>query len=161
LAARYDARFSIDPWKFEEVVASVYRDQGYRTRVTARSGDGGVDIMLDGPDNSTIGVQVKRYRGKVKVDHIRALVGALVDADPELTRGIFVATSEFQPGAQKYVTRQRLRGRRIELVDAAAFYDALGIAQRKQYNSLADRSAPFSAARMISLYSHEFRHGVP
>lgn len=161
LIARYDARFSIDPWRFEEVVASVYRDHGYRARVTARSRDGGVDIILDGPDSSVIGVQVKRHRGKVKVGHIRDLTGALVDPRLKLTSGVCVTTSEFQPGAQEFAAIQRLQGRRIDLVDAAAFYDALGLAQRKQYDSFADNSAPFRVERLIPTYSHEFKHGVP
>lgn len=64
LAAKYDSRFSIDPWKFEETVASIYRDFGFEVRVTGRSGADGIDVILDGPDDSVIGVQVKGTKAK-------------------------------------------------------------------------------------------------
>jgi restriction system protein len=75
LAAKYDARFEVDPLRFEDVVASVYRDIGYQARVTARRGDGGIDIVLDGPDQTTIGVQVKRYKETISVEQIRSFRG--------------------------------------------------------------------------------------
>jgi restriction system protein len=94
LVARYDARFSVHPHVFEEVVASVFRDQGYRVRITSYSGDDGIDVILDDAHNGTIGIQVKRYREKIKVSQIREFTGALVIGGH--TRGIFVTTSDFQ-----------------------------------------------------------------
>jgi hypothetical protein len=78
LLAKYDARFAIHPRKFEELVASVFRDLGYHSRVTAYSGDDGIDVVLDGPNGDVVGVQVKRYSNSIEVDQIRALTGALV-----------------------------------------------------------------------------------
>jgi restriction system protein len=151
LAANYKSRAGIDPWKFEEVVASVYKSLGYRTRVTARSGDDGIDVVLDGPDNSVIGVQVKRYKDKINVDQIRAFVGALCIEG--LTQGIFVTTSSFQSGADRTVRRASLGGFpvKIELVDAQRFYEALGLAQRSAYETLSDPSAPYSSVPLVSL----------
>lgn len=159
LAAKYDARFKIDPWKFEETVASVYKDLGYQARVTARSGDDGIDVILDGPDNIVVGVQVKRYKGKISVEQIRSLAGSLILGG--ITRGIFVTTSTFQSGAQPTAQKYRLRGIPIELVDAERFYEALGIAQRKAYESSSDKTAPFTDAELKYLGSYSFRHGVP
>lgn len=147
LAARYDARFYIDPWRFEETVASVYRDFGYKARVTARSGDDGIDVILDGPDDSVIGVQVKRYKAKINVEQIRSLAGALLLNG--MTRGVFITTSSFQSGAQLTAERFCLRGIPIELIDAEAFYDALGLAQRTVYTSISDPTAPFFNAPTI------------
>jgi restriction system protein len=149
LAVKYDKRFNLDPWKFEEVVASVYKDFGYHTRVTARSGDGGIDVVLDGRNNSVIGVQVKRYRGKIQVEQIRAFVGALYLK--KMTRGIFVTTSSFQSGADKVAKLSKSRGIPIELVDAERFYQALGIAQRATYKCVKDPSAPFWNTQLFSL----------
>jgi len=149
LAARYDQRFHVDPWRFEEVVASVYKDIGYRSRVTARSGDGGIDVVLDGPGNSEIGIQVKRYRDKIKVEQIRSFVGALYLK--RMLRGIFITTSAFQSGAEDVARLSRARGIPIELVDADKFYQALGIAQRRAYRSLNDPGAPFVNAPLIPL----------
>jgi restriction system protein len=146
LAIKYDERFNIDPWKLEDVVASVYKHLGYHTRVTARSGDGGIDVVLDGPNHVVIGVQVKRYRAKIKVEQIRAFVGALYLK--RMTRGIFVTTSSFQLGADKVAKLSKLRGIPIELVDAERFYQALGIAQRAAYQTINDCSAPFWTAKL-------------
>lgn len=149
LAAKYDARFTVDPYIFENTVASVYEDFGYRAQVTARSRDGGIDVILEGADGVKIGVQVKRYEGKISVEQIRSLAGALYLEG--ITQGIFVTTSSFQSGAQKLVEKSRLRGIPIELIDAKRFYDALGIAQRKKYESVLDSSAPYFNAPLIDL----------
>jgi hypothetical protein len=66
LIARYKQRYSLDPTVFEGVGASVFRDTGYESLVTGRRGDGGIDVILHGPDSSIIGVQVKRYRNKIR-----------------------------------------------------------------------------------------------
>jgi restriction system protein len=127
LTARYESRFEVHPRVFEEVVADVFRDHGYRAVVTAYSGDAGIDVILEGDDRATIGVQVKRYRGRIQVDQIRELTGALVLEGH--TRGIFITTSAFQAGATDTALRSAQRGYPIELWDARRFLDALKIAQ--------------------------------
>ena len=97
LTAHYDDRFSANPRLFKETVASVFGNLAYRPRATAYSGDDGVDVIFDGSKNDTIGVQVKRYRGKIGVAQIRELTGALLINGH--TRGIFVTTSDFESGA--------------------------------------------------------------
>jgi restriction system protein len=140
LAAKYNKRFQVHPKLFEETVASVFRDLNYKARVTAYSGDDGIDIILDGPDDSLIGVQVKRYKNTIKVEQIRSLAGALLIGG--YTKGIFVTTSFFQPGAKRTVDLSALRGIPIELINATDFYDALQIAQRNRY-TMNDNDAPF------------------
>lgn len=132
LTAKYDARFSVHPRKYEEVVASVFRDLGYKVRITAYSGDGGIDVILDGSDDITVGVQVKRYQGTIQAEQIRSLLGALVLGGH--TSGAFVTTSRFSRGAERSASQSRLRGVPIELFDASRFYDALKIAQRKAFS---------------------------
>ncbi len=127
LCAKYEGRFSLNPRKFEEVVADVFSDFGYTVTVTAFSADDGVDVILNDVEDATIGVQVKRYRNKIKVEQIRSLAGALVLGGH--TKGIFVTTSSFQRGAARTTQLFKLRGVPIELVDAQSFYDALKIAQ--------------------------------
>lgn len=140
LAAKYDARFQVDPWRFEEVVASVYRDIGYQSRVTARSGDGGIDVVLDGPGEALIGVQVKRYRDRIGVEQIRSFSGALFLEG--LLRGVFVTTSDFGPGAEKAATISSARGIPIELVDSKRFFEVLGVAQRNVFSEEDRRKLP-------------------
>lgn len=133
LTARFETRFTISPRLFEQTVASVFSDLGYSTRVTAYSGDDGIDVILDGKNGDMIGVQVKRYRDRIAVAQIRELIGALVIN--RLTKGFFVTTSDFQSGAQRTANLALQQGVRVELVNASEFYEALKIAQRKRYTS--------------------------
>ena len=50
LAAKWGSRFNIAPKLFEDTVGSVFRDLGYNVRITAYRNDGGIDVILDGPD---------------------------------------------------------------------------------------------------------------
>jgi len=127
LIARFGERFNVNPRLLEEVVASVFRDHGYKAEVTAYSGDGGIDVVLRDTDGKSIGVQVKRHGNSVQVSYIRELMGALVLGGH--TKGIFVTTSKFQSGATKVAAASASRGYPIELIDAERFFDALKIAK--------------------------------
>lgn len=128
LTAKYETRLTMDPRLFELTVGSVFADHGYAVEVTACSGDGGIDVILTGGD-SRIGVQVKRWRGKIEATSIHALQGAMVLQG--VTRGIFVTTSAFRSGAVRDAQRFGTLGTPIELLDAPRFLDALRIAQAK------------------------------
>jgi restriction system protein len=137
LTAHYESRFNVNPQIFEEVVASVFRDHGYIAYATAYSGDGGIDVILQDSDFTTIGVQVKRYKNRISVAQIRELTGALVIGGH--TRGVFVTTSEFQSGAATTVLASKERGYPIELIDAHGFFEKLKIAQLSGTREVADR----------------------
>src|SRR5579864_9513471 len=143
LLAKYEDRFHVHPKKYEDIVGSVFSDFGFRVRVTSYSGDDGIDaIVLDGNDDATIGIQVKRYRGKITAEQIRSFVGALVLQG--LTTGVYVTTSSYQIGAERTVSAaQDLPGVRVSLMDAQRFYNALKITQRTSHFDAADRSAPY------------------
>lgn len=126
LIGRYEDRFDVHPRKFEEVVCDVFRSLGYMSAVTAYSGDGGIDVILqDG--SKQIGIQVKRYRNSISVEQIRSLAGALVIGG--YTKGMFVTTSKFQSGAAKTSEKARAAGYQIDLIDGDRFFDMLGLAQ--------------------------------
>jgi restriction system protein len=127
LARRYESRHSLNPRVYEEAVASVFRDLGYRSEVTAYSNDGGIDVVLFGSNDEKIGVQVKRQKRSIEVAQIRAFLGALTLEG--YTRGAFVATSRFSRGAIKAAERSSQYHISIELIDADRFFDMLGIAQ--------------------------------
>ena len=135
LSAKYDKRFDVNPRVFEETVASVFRDLGYKARVTAYSGDGGIDVVLDGPNDTIIGVQVKRYKNSIQVDQIRSFAGALFLGN--YTSGIFVTTSNYQAGSYNAATLSGIKGKPIKLINASRFYEALQIAQRKKFEETA------------------------
>jgi hypothetical protein len=127
---------------FEEVVASVFRDLEYKVVVTGFSADGGVDIVLHGSSDHVVGVQVKRYRSEIKAEQIRSLAGALVLGGQ--TRGVFVTTSDFSRGAKDTARKYSELGVQIELINAQAFYDALGLVERQKTSEIDEELAPFA-----------------
>lgn len=131
LAAKYESRGNVHPYTLEEVVARVFAQVGYESRVTAYTKDGGIDVILDGVNESLIGVQVKRYRDKIRVHQIREFLGALMLKG--MTQGIFVTTSEFTQDSRRAANKAATNGIALELVDSAAFFDALSISQREQF----------------------------
>ena len=153
LIAKYDSRFSINPCKYEEVVASVLKDLGYEVQVTSYHNDGGIDVILNGSTEKTIGVQVKRYKNRIQVNQIREFTGALVIGG--FTRGIFVTTSQFQTGCQSSATRSSDAGYPIELIDAEKFYDSLKIAKRpsiktyEEWEEMVGRVPPLVSIKSI------------
>jgi len=142
LLACYDKRFELHPKRFEDIVGGVFSDFGYGVRVTSYSGDKGIDVViLDGDSNDTVGVQVKRWKGKIEAEQIRSLAGALVLN--KLTEGIFVTTSKFTSGAFETAEEYEQRGLKISLWDAGIFFDKLRISQRPLYDRPDDDTAPY------------------
>jgi restriction system protein len=127
LMRRFEARHSLHPRVFEETVASVFTDHGYTATATAYTCDGGIDVVLVGNKEERIGIQVKRHKRSIQVEQIRAFLGALTLGG--YTRGIFVASSKFQRGAKSLASYSTARHIPIELMDAARFFEALGVAQ--------------------------------
>lgn len=127
LCQRYQARHSLHPRLYEQTVASVFRDLGFDAEATAYSNDGGIDIVLR-RGGERIGVQVKRRQRSIEVEQIRSFFGALMLGG--FTRGIFVSTSKFQPGAIRAAGSAGQMLMPIELIDPDRFLDILGIAQR-------------------------------
>lgn len=58
----------VHPRVLEQIVCSIFKDLGYKARVTAYSADGGVDVILDGANDNTVGVQVKRYKQERRIE---------------------------------------------------------------------------------------------
>jgi restriction endonuclease Mrr len=126
LVAKGDALQSISPAHMEKIVEHAYRNAGYRTELVAKTGDGGIDVILLGKDDDLVGVQVKRYKNKVGVDEIREFMGALYVED--FVRGIFVTTSTFTEGARKYTEQLSYkRSYPIELVDSKSLLSLLRV----------------------------------
>lgn len=139
LIRNYDKRYNVNPRLFEELVADVYKDFGYHSICTTYSNDGGIDIILS-KNNYVIGVQVKRTKNRVKAEHIRSLLGALVVNN--FKNGIFVSTSDFQKGAYSISNRHS-----IELVNGNRFYEQL-----KEAQVLVNNSFDISQVKFEKLY---------
>lgn len=134
LLAKYSSRMSMNPRRFEEIVGGVFSDFGYVASVTSYSGDDGIDVaLLESSSGTRIGVQVKRYQGKIGAEQIRSLAGAMILNG--FTQGIFVTTSTFTRGARNTADRYTVKGTPIGLVDADRFFDYLSITQRRKWTS--------------------------
>jgi len=89
----------VRPTSFEEIVAKVYREQGFIARTTPKTGDGGVDVILEKESGSSgvdALVEVKRYRGiytTVDATPLDKLKEAALTYDPD--RLIIISTVQF------------------------------------------------------------------
>jgi hypothetical protein len=108
--SRHPSRLENLTWRgFEELVASVFKNQGFRTELGRGWADEGIDIRL--LEHSVHGelstlVQVKKYRKDrpIRIESIAALSGHLYDRGAD--KGIFVTTSRYLPSARRFAARQ-------------------------------------------------------
>lgn len=104
LAVSPDLAYQISPRKFEELVAELYRRQGFEVTLTPASGDGGSDVYV--VESNALGrsltvVQAKRYAAhrKVGVGVVRELLGTINLANA--SAGMILTTSFYTRGALK------------------------------------------------------------
>ncbi|WP_165499837.1 restriction endonuclease [Pedobacter frigidisoli] len=97
---------SLNPRKFEELIAEIFRNKGYEVTLTPQTRDGGKDIIA--VYNSPFGhqmfiVECKKYKEdhKVGVELVRGLYG--VKSAERYTQAILVTTSSFTEDAKKFV----------------------------------------------------------
>lgn len=96
LCANYDTRFDVSPSRIEAVVAGVFRSLGCYVELTKASHDGGIDVFGFDESGKIFGVQVKRYRNKVRIEEVRSFLGSLVLQG--IMSGVFVTTSSLLKG---------------------------------------------------------------
>jgi HJR/Mrr/RecB family endonuclease len=99
---------SLDPRFFEDLVASIFSSMGFEVFLTARTRDGGRDIVAVG-EKATILlkfiIECKRYRRtrKVSVSQVRELFGVKVSEGA--SKAILATTSMFTKDAQEFARR--------------------------------------------------------
>jgi restriction system protein len=103
---------ALEPYRFEHFVGALLRAMGYRTTVTQKSGDGGVDVIANrdplGIEPPIIKVQCKRTTSTIGGPVVQQLAGALAHGGSEL--GLFVTLGSYAPDALHMErTRQDLR----------------------------------------------------
>ena len=110
----------IPPSSFEHTVLDLLENMGYgRARHIGRSGDGGIDGIID---QDTLGldsvyVQAKRWTSQVGEPEVRSFSGSL---DPHgATRGILITTSGFSESARRTAEAISTGSKHIRLVDGS------------------------------------------
>lgn len=118
-------------YNFEGFVSDLLRAMGYRTTVSARGGDSGIDITAYKDElPPRILVQVKSQDSDIKETTIQSLKGTMREGD----YGLFVTLSNYTKNAQKYLDNTPIiRGiNGTELVELILkYYDELSEKYRK------------------------------
>ena len=113
-----DQLLAMSPTRFEQAVASLFRDLGYRrVRTVGRSGDLAVDIECRDAKGQPLMIQCKRYAPARKVGSrdVQTFVG-MIFMHHRADRGVFVTTSSFTKPAVGLARDQgieRIDGRRL------------------------------------------------
>ena len=102
--------YSLNGYEFEKSLSEVYKANGYKTCVTSKSGDGGVDIVVWNKDTTKIYIQCKAFKGKAGVAIVRELYGVMVNDKVE--QGIVACLGGFTSGAQEFA-----KNKNISLID--------------------------------------------
>ena len=124
---------SIDWFQFEQLVALVYRKQGYA--VSRRGGanpDGGIDLVIE-KNGTRTAVQCKHWKTwNVGVKAVRELLGALTDAG--IRRGLFITLGGCTEDAKRLADKHGIEvvneaglARMLEATDAKFDQAALEI----------------------------------
>lgn len=96
--------WTLDGWEFEEEVARVFRLNGYKAKVTKKTGDGGIDIILYKNDLKYI-VQCKHYQNPLGPEPVRALWGVKDDFGAD--KVVMVASSGLTSSANSFISNKR------------------------------------------------------
>ena len=109
--------YEIKPKDFEFLVASLYEQIGYETKLTKSSYDGGIDVFAEKKEISQrekLVIQCKRYtKEKIGVHEIRNLLGVVTDI--KATKGVLITSTSFSREAQKFADSNSS----IELIDCS------------------------------------------
>lgn len=111
---------TLQPSAFEKLIVDLMMAMGYGVGGSGahvgKSGDGGIDgtITEDALGLDVVYLQAKRYAegNNIGVEKIREFAGTLDEKGA--TKGVFVTTSRFAPGAKQFTSRS---SKRIELID--------------------------------------------
>lgn len=110
--------YDLQPRQFEELIAELFSGFGFQVRLTAKTRDGGSDIIAvqHDPAELRLLIECKRYAAHrtVGVAAVRALHGVVTSG--KATKGILATTARFTAPAQLFMEENRwlLEGRDLE-----------------------------------------------
>ncbi len=127
---------------FEYLVVDLLVAMGYggthadRSRVVGRSGDGGIDglIQEDRLGLDTVYVQAKKWQNPVGPDEIRKFAGSL--GEQKAHKGVFIISGAFTNGARQAAEKANAK---VVLIDGEELAELMidhgvGVADYKLYN---------------------------
>lgn len=116
----------MNPRDFEVFIANIFSDNGYSTKVTQYTGDGGKDIIIK-KNGITYYVECKHWESAVGRPELQKLVGAAVGSN--VSDLIFISTGGFNVNAINYANSLNSNGN-VHL-DLWTMEDILKIANKK------------------------------
>jgi hypothetical protein len=90
----------LDGYTFEEEIAKLYISLGHKVKITPKSGDGGIDLILHNKEGKQIFVQCKNHKKPVGVGVIRELFGVVSSGGAE--KGILICSSGITNGGIEF-----------------------------------------------------------
>jgi len=115
----------LSPRQFEDKVVELYTALGHTARRTGRTGDHGVDVVVQASTGEKWVVQCKRWRGNVGEPVIRDFYGVVHHEKAD--KGTLITTGGFTPQAREWA-----RGKPLTLVDGEQFVRFLRRAQERE-----------------------------
>ena len=97
---------SLSGLEFESDLADLYRKLGYFVRTTPKSGDEGIDLILDN-NKETIIVQCKAHKKPIGVVVARELYGVMIDYGAN--SAILASTGGFTRGVRQFVVNKPIK----------------------------------------------------
>jgi hypothetical protein len=129
-----------DAWAaMEDATLAILKSMGYRAVATARSKDGGVDVLMEHPALGMVYTQIKHSKNKIGVRVLRELVGTL--CIKRVNDGLLVTSSRFTRGTEDERDEAADHGKVVELVEGAKFLAALNLTARDKAPTLAEVAA--------------------
>ena len=100
---------NLSPFEFEVAIGKLFKYLGYDVKITQKSRDGGIDILVK-KENSIKGIQCKHYKGKVGAREVRELWGVkdyfkFNDKVLKLDGVIMVALSGVSKDGNEFISR--------------------------------------------------------
>jgi restriction system protein len=127
-------------WRhFEELVAQVFRLQGWTVAQTQSEADGGADLVMNRGGQHAL-VQCKRWRSDIGVMQIRAFYGVMAAA--KVKSGFFVTASSFHPEAERFA-----RSVGVSLISGRELLRQMGLLRSGGPAPIADLDEPIPAVR--------------
>jgi len=104
------ALYNLHPAEFEDYVARLFRQKGYKVSLRGGSGDLGVDLVITSTGGRRAIAQCKRYRSTIGPDIVRELYGTLMHEG--VSHAFLITTAEISDAARAWA-----RGKPMTLID--------------------------------------------
>lgn len=101
-------------YDLEKALCNMFSRRGFAAQITKGSGDGGVDVIVEGYQSNTLYIQCKGWSKKVGPQPIRELAGVVKSMGNPIAVGVVLSTQGFSEAAIQFA-----RESSIQLWDSA------------------------------------------